>query len=106
MPDGEVITNHYDSGGNLNAVDGTLNGRPYQYLKELDYDQFEQRIFLKVGNGVETKYTYAADNRRLNRLVSGSPGKNAMQDMAYSYDAVGNINSLIDSAPIPRTNEY
>jgi RHS repeat-associated protein len=106
MPDGEIITNHYDSGGNLNAVDGTLNGRPYKYLERLDYDRFEQRVFLKVGNGVETQYTYAANNRRLSRLVSGSPGKNAMQDMAYGYDSVGNILSLIDTAPIPRTNEY
>jgi len=106
LPDGEIITNRYDSGGNLNEIDGTLNGRPYQYLQRLDYDRFESRVFLKVGNGVETKYTYDKDNRRLGNLWSGSPGKNAMQDMAYGYDNVGNIKSLIDSAPIPKTNEY
>ncbi|MFA6902444.1 MAG: SpvB/TcaC N-terminal domain-containing protein [Gallionellaceae bacterium] len=106
MPDGEIITNHYDSGGNLNAVDGTLNGRPYQYLERLDYDRFESRVYLKVGNGVETSYRYDPNNRRLSNLKAGSPGKSAMQDMTYGYDAVGNIKSLIDDAPIPKTNEY
>jgi RHS repeat-associated protein len=106
MPDGETITNHYDSGGNLNEVNGTLNGRPYQYLERLDYDRFESRVYLKVGNGVETSYSYDKNNRRLANLKAGSPGKNAMQDMTYGYDNVGNISSLIDSAPIPKTNEY
>jgi len=32
LPDKEVITNEYDSGGNLNKITGTLNGQPYVYL--------------------------------------------------------------------------
>jgi hypothetical protein len=69
-PDGEVVTNVYDSGGNLQSTAGVkaqaasgANHR-YTYLRSLLYDQFEQRVLVEQGNGVKTTYTYDAQTRR------------------------------------------
>jgi RHS repeat-associated protein len=64
-----------------------------------------------AGNGIATSYSYDPANRRLARLQSGlsrTPGEVAgsLQDLAYGYDSVGNILSLADSAPIPKSNEF
>jgi len=55
-----------------------LNGQPYTYLQRLDYDKFEQRIYMKSARR-RNQYTYDPDNRRLETLQSGSPGKGLMQ---------------------------
>ena len=59
-PDGEVVTNTYDSGGNLAHVEGVkqIQGQGqnhrYVYLNSLLYDKFEQRSQMTAGNGVKT----------------------------------------------------
>ncbi|OQW91035.1 MAG: hypothetical protein BWK78_05665, partial [Thiotrichaceae bacterium IS1] len=59
-PDGEVLTNRYDSGGLLAAVRGDKAGNSYEYVNRLEYDKFEQRVFLELGNKVRTTYSYTA----------------------------------------------
>ncbi len=84
-PDGEVLTNFYDSGGNLAStegvkrVDSTGQNHRYEYLHNLFYDKFEQRVFVVQGNGVKT---------------------------AYSYDKVGNILGLANNVAVPPPNVY
>ncbi len=70
-PDGEVLTNTYDSGGNLTSAKGEKNNFRYDYLKALRYDKFEQRASVKAGNGVETNYHYNAQTRRLSNPWRG-----------------------------------
>jgi hypothetical protein len=59
-PDGEVVTNVYDSGGNLASASGVKavaasgQNHRYHYLQKLHYDKFEQRAFVEQGNGVKT----------------------------------------------------
>src|SRR2546429_8478556 len=63
-PDGEVVTNTYDSGGNLSHTEGvkavasTGQNHRYQYLQSLLYDKFEQRSVVTQGNDVKTVYSY------------------------------------------------
>ena len=73
LPDGEVVTHGYDAGGNLNHIKGSLNGIDYEYLQSLTYDEFEQRSRMRLGNGVETRYSYDPEHRRLCRLQSAVP---------------------------------
>jgi RHS repeat-associated protein len=91
-PDGEILVNNYDSGGKLNQVDGTKAGYNYAYLKEMGYDKFGQRTYMRLGNDTETEYTYTAETRRLDTLntLSQQTGR-TFQDMTYGYDLVGNI---------------
>jgi len=74
-----VLTNFYDSGGNLAStegvkrVDSTGQNHRYEYLHNLFYDKFEQRVFVVQGNGVKTAYSYDASTRRLAALTVSCP---------------------------------
>jgi len=111
-PDLEVVTNVYDSGGNLtNAtgvkrVDSQGQNHSYTYLQSLFYDKFEQRSVVTQGNGVKTAYTYDAANRRLNNLTAVRQGNTIFQNLSYSYDRVGNVLGLKNSVDLPRANEF
>jgi RHS repeat-associated protein len=92
-PDGEVLTNLYDSGGLLRTISGTKSGQNYAYLNRLEYDKFDQRALVEYGNKTRTRYSYNEYNRRLAGLQAGTgagQGK-LFQDLTYDYDNVGNI---------------
>jgi len=95
-PDGEVLTNQYDSGGSIRAASGKKAQHSYTYLKRLEYDKFGQRQFVDLGNNVRTRYSYNPLNRRLATLKTGKPDEETglermFQDLTYQYDNVGNI---------------
>ena len=72
FPDGERLVHTYDSGGNITHIEGFKQGSSMVYLEKLHYDRFEQRSYIKYGNGIETRYAYDAHTRRLCRLDTGS----------------------------------
>jgi RHS repeat-associated protein len=111
-PDGEVVTNVYDSGGNLQSSSGVkaqaasgANHR-YTYLRSLFYDQFEQRALVEQGNGVKTAYTYDAQTRRLNNLTARKNTGDQFQNLLYSYDNVGNVTELANQVAVPPPNQF
>jgi RHS repeat-associated protein len=106
LPDGEIITHQYDSGGNVEHIEGAKNGQTTAYLQSLLYDKFEQRTYVKLGNGIETKYTYRADNRRLANLDSIGAAAGHFQNLDYTYDKVGNITDLANNVAIPAPNSF
>ncbi|MDH5302257.1 MAG: RHS repeat-associated core domain-containing protein, partial [Gammaproteobacteria bacterium] len=57
--------------------------------------EFEQRKFIRFGNGVETTYEYDPQRRYLEHLQSA--GKyGTFQNLSYSFDKVGNILSRVN----------
>ncbi|MDR2923899.1 MAG: hypothetical protein LBU85_11250 [Treponema sp.] len=34
-------------------------GADFTYVDRIGYDEYGQRVYLKLGNGAETRYTYA-----------------------------------------------
>ena len=65
-------------------------------------DKFEQRTYLKYCNGAETFYSYDPQRRRLQNLaVSAKAG--TIMDNAYTYDAVSNVLSVKNDAPLPQS---
>jgi RHS repeat-associated protein len=112
LPDGEILTHRYDSGGNINRIEGDRPAKSgsgaehTDYLQSLLYDQFEQRTLVKLGNGIETRYTYQADNRRLGNLQSTGNLAGKFQNLAYKYDPVGNITSLTNDVAIAPANTF
>ena len=73
----------------------------FEYLKRLDYDQFGQRVFLAMGNGITSQYRYDAKTRRLAQLRTNQTNGIALQDLQYGYDRVGNILSLDNNVLVP-----
>lgn len=96
-PDGEVVKYHYNQAGKLESMTGAKGSHEYVYIDKLGYDKFEQRIFLRYGNGTETSYTYEPERRRLSAMdVSDAGGWEFMKNR-YTYDAVSNILSISNS---------
>jgi RHS repeat-associated protein len=104
-PDGEVLTYQYDAGGNVRRADGAKLGQAYPYVMRLEYDRFEQRAFLRDGNGIDTQYTYDPADRRLSQLQSQGPLAGEFQNLRYGYDEVGNITDLVNDVPAAQPNE-
>ncbi len=71
-------------------------------LTFMDYDKFEARERVEYGNGTKTDYAYNPLNRRLTGLLAKTATGRAFMDMAYGYDAVGNIRTLAnpDISPV------
>jgi RHS repeat-associated protein len=100
-PDGEVVSFNYDSGGNIQSISGKKQANTYNYLSFMGYDKFEAREHVVLGNGTVTNYAYNPLNRRMTGLVAQTKSARTFMNMAYGYDAVGNIKKLANSAAIP-----
>lgn len=103
-PDEEKVTYTYNLGGQLESVKGEKNYL-YTYVDKIAYDNYEQPIYMKYGNGTETYYTYENQRRRLQNLAvtSAAYSGTKIMDNAYTYDAVDNITQLVNSAQ-PQTD--
>ncbi|GJM65015.1 hypothetical protein [Persicobacter diffluens] len=103
-PDEEKVTYEYNTGGLLKQMYGQKDGNKYAYVDQLGYDKFEQRTFLKYGNGTVTNYSYEPKRRRLANMQAYTAKGRAMMDNHYGYDAVNNILSLQNRAEKPESN--
>ncbi len=91
-PDGETVSYGYDDGGNVCSVTGTKDGyADVEYVRDIGYDEYGQRVYIAYGNGVTTNYTYDERRRWLKNLVTESESDGQVQNIAYSFDRVGNV---------------
>ncbi|MER6591182.1 SpvB/TcaC N-terminal domain-containing protein [Micromonospora purpureochromogenes] len=100
-PDGEKLSYHYNSGGQVDSARGVKGEFSYDYLKRLDYDKFEQRILLDTGNGTRTRYSYNTEDRRLSNIQAKLSNGYVFHNLDYSYDNVGNIMSIANDTVAP-----
>ena len=103
-PDGEEVTFSYNVGGLLHSMNGKKKGAKFDYVDQLGYDKFEQRVFLEYGNGTKTNYTYEPNRRRLKTMTATTAANRNFMDNVYEYDQVNNILSLKNNAPVPKSN--
>ncbi|HOM11220.1 MAG TPA: RHS repeat-associated core domain-containing protein [Spirochaetota bacterium] len=80
----------YDAGGQVKGVVGYLGAIRTDYVKDIQYDEYGSRTRVEYGNGVVSTYEY---DDRMHRLVQlqTKQGDSTLQNIAYSYDRVGNI---------------
>lgn len=99
-PDGSIIWPSYNEAGLLNAetVDHLIPLVSSTYLSNIDYNEKGQRSSIIYGNGVKTTYAYDPFTFRLARLVTRRISNVVLQDLHYTYDAVGNITRIWDDA--------
>jgi RHS repeat-associated protein len=85
----------------LNPVTAKLHA-----IANIDYDAKGQRIRVEYNEAthpVITEYTYDPETLRLTRLLTTRPAhlethRRRLQDLAYTYDPVGNITGIRDDA--------
>lgn len=97
-PDGSVITPIYNEGGLLSGetVQHTGAATTLAYIKGISYNEKRQREKIIYGNDVTTRYYYDTNTLRLTRLHSKRLNGDPLQDLYYTYDAVGNITTVED----------
>ena len=98
-PDGSVQLPSYDPAGLLDRLDGRLRGAAATtaFAERIEYNARGQRTLLRYGNGTSTAYSYDRLTFRLTRLVTRR-GSRRLQDLRYTYDAIGNPTQVSDRA--------
>jgi len=104
LPDHSIVQPTYNEANFIDRIDAKIRGEGnfVNFLAGQDYNAKGQRQYAKYGNGVLTKYFYDALTFRLVNLVT-NPGEaadnvNALQNISYTYDPVGNITEISDAA--------
>ena len=94
-PDGEAITYSYNYGGEVESVKGIKQGTVFTYVEKIGYDEWGQRVYLKLGNGVETMYRYDENRRWLDEIYTAK-GSTVLQNMSYTFDDAGNVGGYVN----------
>jgi len=100
LDDGEVLTYGYDSAGNLLSL---VNGSGFIYLASMRYDEAGRTTQMNLGSGslLQKSFTYAAWNTsisggKLTGMSTVNSANATLQNLGYTYDAVGNITQISD----------
>jgi RHS repeat-associated protein len=117
-PDGSVYRPTFNDSSLLQRVDVNIRGAQEQgrriwspFVRHINYDAKGQRAVIEYGNGAVTRYTHERTTFRLSRMRTERkrrPGSELaarilkhtdnVQDLHYTYDPVGNITRIEDSA--------
>src|SRR5262245_46362097 len=89
----------------LNSVIGTS-----PYVSSTTYDSAGRINLRAFGNTTQTDYDYypwTAQGGRLQYIKSGtSAAPTSLQNLTYTYDAVGNVATIVDSLAGPQTQTF
>jgi hypothetical protein len=95
-PDNTLLYYGYDKGSLLNFIE---RNNTETHISNIEYNEKQQRLNIYYGNNTKTKYEYDPLNFRLTRiLTTRNNGQDILQDLNYTYDAVGNIIQQTDNA--------
>ncbi|MFZ5479067.1 MAG: SpvB/TcaC N-terminal domain-containing protein [Myxococcota bacterium] len=99
-PDDSVTEHTYNEAGLLETVGVRIRGAASAtpFVEDINYNARGQRTSIEYGNGVVTEYTYETDTLRLSTLVSTDATTGDLQELAYTYDPVGNIREIANAA--------
>jgi len=97
-PDGEIVRYGYGYGGQIKSVKGERKGTKFDYVSMIGYDEYGQRVYIRYGNGTETKYKYDPYRRWLSGLDTSNNAAGKVQDMKYTFDSVGNVSGYENNA--------
>jgi hypothetical protein len=100
-PDQSVYRPTFNEANLLEKVNVNLRGAsvPTPFVTDIDYDAKGQRVLIEYGNGVRTNYEYDPLTFRLRNLKTTRTTDHArLQELEYTYDPVGNVTQIRDSA--------
>ncbi|MBT3209769.1 MAG: hypothetical protein HN704_12715 [Bacteroidetes bacterium] len=101
QPDNSVIAYDYNKAGLLDKMKAKIRGSATwtDFVNNINYNEKGQRTKIFYENGSKTSYYYDAETFRLTRLLTTrDTGSDILQDINYTYDAVGNITEIEDDA--------
>ena len=101
LPDATELQPTFNKANFLESLTANVRGAASTttFVNNIDYDEKGQRTRIQYGNGTSTAYTYNPETFRLDRLLTTRLSDSAkLQDLNYTFDAVGNITELTDDA--------
>ncbi|SEE14473.1 RHS repeat domain-containing protein [Pseudomonas kilonensis] len=95
----------FDVAGQLKSVNLKIKDdtAPKIIVKDLVYNAFGHVESQTAGNGVTSRAVFDPASGRLTSLSASAPGK-TLQDLHYTYDAVGNVLQITDNVQPERFN--
>jgi RHS repeat-associated protein len=91
----------YNESGRLEKVAVNVRGAPAAtaFVTNIDYDAKGQRTRIDFGSGVATTYAHDPLTLRLVNVTTLRAGDQArLQDLSYTYDAIGHVTRIEDAA--------
>jgi RHS repeat-associated protein len=104
--DGSIAVPTYNLAGLLETVTVNVNGSATAtpFVTNISYNARGQRLSIQFGNNTNTAYSYDPETFRLEQITTTRPtfpaNQQTVQDLAYSYDPIGNILHIQDDADI------
>ncbi len=92
LPDKNNVNYTYNNQGLLGKILDIVN---------ISYNQANNILGIWYNNLLTSNYTYKSDNLRLIRITTSN-----LQGLNYSYDSVGNVKEINDSANLKTTTMY
>jgi len=91
----------------VSGVKNTIKGsETYSYIDTIVYDEHGQRVYIKYGNGVETRYRYDDKRRWLKDIeTKNKQTDEVFQKISYSFDKVGNVLGYSNDASVYETSQ-
>ncbi len=105
-PDNDIVTYAYNKGGLLKSIKGNKYGVQTNYIRNINYDTYEQRAEEYFGNGTKTVYFYESLMRRLDKLITIDSIGLYLQYNKYTYYPEGNIKQIQNTGIDPYTHNY
>jgi RHS repeat-associated protein len=109
-PDDETVNYTYNDRMLLDSVIGTSVIGTTVYVSSTTYDAAGRIDLRTFGNTTQAAYVYypwTAQDGRLRELKSGTSGNPAsLQNVTYTYDAAGNISTILDSNAGPQLQSF
>jgi RHS repeat-associated protein len=100
-PDGSVVRPAYNQANLLETLDVSLHGPAAftPFITNIDYNAKGQRELIGYGSGARTENSYDPLTFRLTHIkTSRATDGEILQDLAYTYDPIGNISFVADAA--------
>ena len=92
-----TIKQYLHAAGQIVRLSGNKQGRQSVIVDRIGYDKEGHTVYIKLGNGTETTYTYDKQRERLQVMNLTADGQTVMENR-YQYDAVDNILGITNAA--------
>lgn len=90
-----IVSYDYDNSGHLLTVTNGRTGKLYWQATQADAWDHQKQV--QLGNGLTVNKSFDPDTGRLAGIQSGLGGGSGAQDLAYAWDADGNLQSRTDN---------
>jgi|GEM_PF-3127947 len=97
-PNSEVVNYFYNNAGLLEQISQSGIGGNKTIVNNFDYSPVGQIARIDYGNGVSTQNSFDANELYRQKRKLSQKDSLKLQDTNYTYDALGNILSLVDNS--------